>query len=160
VVHGPGWQFPQRQNKICGNTNNIRIKKKITPEPSSVPSQGKQVSEVNSELPKGKMSNSVTGDGILNEWAGQFHNCAMSWEALTQTSDLSLEKRTKRTCFTDRQRRQFYLQLHNKVGAKQKNRNSKLMPKAMAMIQRLAQNKSSVEFSTCTSHSEGHGFVS
>ena len=59
-----------------------------------------------------------------------------------------------------RQRRQFYLHVHKKVGAEQKNQNSKLMPKAMAMIQRSAQNRSSVEFSISTSQSEGHGFVS
>jgi len=37
VVHGPGWQFPQRQNKICGNTNNIRIKKKLRQNPLRFP---------------------------------------------------------------------------------------------------------------------------
>jgi len=154
-MHGPGWQFPQCQNKICGTTNNISIKNL-----SQNPRKAKRFrKEGNSGLPRGKMSSSVMGDGVLNEWAGQFHNCAMSWEALTQSSDLSLENRTERTCFTDRQRRQFYLHVHNTVGAEQMNQNSKLMPEAMAIIQRSAQDRSSVEFSTSISHSGGHGFV-
>jgi len=96
MMHGPGWQFPQRQNKMYGTTNNISIKN-LSQNPLRFPRKANRFrKEGNSGLPRGKMSSSVMGDGVLNEWAGQFHNCAMSWEALTQSSDLSLQNRTKR----------------------------------------------------------------
>ena len=97
-AQAPCWQFP-RQNNICGNTNNISIKN-LSQNPLRFPRKADRFrKEGNSGLPRGKMSSSVMGDGVLNEWAGHFHDCAMSWETLTQISDLSLKNRTKKNVF-------------------------------------------------------------
>ena len=54
-VHGTGWQFPQRKNKICGNTNNISIKI-LRQNPLRFSRKANRFrKEVNSGLPRGKV---------------------------------------------------------------------------------------------------------
>jgi len=159
MMHGPGWQFPQRQNKICGTTNNISIKN-LSQNPLRFPRKANRFrKEGNSGLPRGKMSSSVMGDGVLNERAGQFHDCAMSWEALTQSSDLSLENRTKRMCFTDRQRRQFYLHVHNRSVPNRWIRIANSCQRQWPWYRGRRRTEVTSNLALFTSHSEGQGFV-
>jgi hypothetical protein len=44
------------------------------------------------------------GKNVPNEWAGQSHRCVLSWEALTQSSDLRVQNQTQPTYFMNKER--------------------------------------------------------
>jgi hypothetical protein len=137
LAHGVGWQFPQRKNKICGNTKTIAIKM-LHQIPLRFPRKASRYRmEVNSGLSKSRC--------LARLWATAFWMSGRDSLASVQCRErrwrrpaTSVLRTVLKNVFHWQTTPSALLTNAHLDRHRTEKSDRKLMPKAMAMIQRLA----------------------